>query len=458
MSIKNIGSVAANDEKISNKIEQVTFNSIRKALPDEAIIQACKDSDYKYRDRIISPVVTVMHMILAAIWPEQSFAASWHLLWSYAASRLDIAGRSPSLGSVAKARARLPVKLWISLFKLVSQRGQNLSKRFDKWHGHRVILADGTCVSMSDKEELFKAFGTNYGYHGKGKYPLARLVTLCIANTMMVLEYALGRYNQDENALLRPLLKKLQKGDLFIADRHFAGAHYYWYYKSLGLEFLTRAHQCLKISKIKRIESYGRNDFSGWLEINKNYRKINPDLPKRIMVRFIRASIRIRGSTKTVWFVTSLLDRDKYPADEVVCLYAKRWHIETFFRQLKINFSADVLRSQTSDGIRKEVAARLTAINIVRAIMLEAAIEKGVEPDKISFVYAVRAVIMFSPAFSCESFWKLPDVYKRMLVEIASHLIIERPGRNEPRMVRRERQHYPFMQIARRLWRAKYVA
>ena len=458
MSIENIGSVAKKDEKISKKIEQVTFNSIRKALPDEAIVGACQEADYKYRNRLITPIVTVMHMILTAIWPEQSFAASWQLLWSHAASRLDISVKSPSLGSVAKARARLPVKLWSNLFEWISQRVQNLSGRFDRWRGHRVILADGTCVSMSDKEELFKAFGTNYGYHGKGKYPLARLVTLCIANTMMVMDYAFGRYNQDENALLHPLLKKLQKGDLLVSDRHFAGANYYCYYKSLGLEFLTRAHQCLKISRIKRIESYGRGDFLGWLIINKNHRKMNPDLPAKIMVRFIRASMRIRNKTKSVWFITSLLDKDKYPADEVVVLYSKRWRIETFFRQLKINFSADVLRSLTSDGIRKEVAARLIAMNIIRTIMIEAAIENGVEPDRISFVCTVRVVISFSPAFTDELFWKLPVIFKKMLIEIASHLIDERPGRNEPRMIRRERQHYPFMQIARCLWREKNVA
>ena len=89
MSMKSIGSVAKIHEKMSGKIEQVTFNSIRKALPDEAIIQACRDADYKYRERFITPIVTVMRMILAAIWPEQSFAASWLLLWASAASRLD---------------------------------------------------------------------------------------------------------------------------------------------------------------------------------------------------------------------------------------------------------------------------------------------------------------------------------------------------------------------------------
>jgi hypothetical protein len=332
MSMRNIDTPCKNPEKISDKIEQVTFNAIRKVLPDEAIIQACQNSDHQYRQRLITPVITVLHMILAAVWPEQSFAASWHLLWASASSKYDMAGQSPSLGSVAKARSRLPLKLWHNLFNWVSERGQNLSERFDKWRGHRVVLMDGTCVSMSDKKELFKEFGTNRGYHGDGKYPLARLVTIAIANTMLVLNYAAGRYNQDENALARSLLKKLKKGDLLLADRHFAAGHFYWYYQSIGLEYLTRAHQCLKISRIKRIESYNANDFLGWLEINKNHRKKEPDMPAKIMVRFIRAVIPVRGHRKAVWFATSLLDDKKYPAWEIVALYARRWRIETLVK------------------------------------------------------------------------------------------------------------------------------
>ena len=188
-----------------------------------------------------------------------------------------------------------------------------MSQTFDKWKGHRVVLLDGTCVSMSDNPELFEEFGKPTGYHGKCRYPLARLVTLCIANTMTILDYALGRYDQDENTLARPLLKNLRKGDLLLADRHFAAAHFYWYYKSIGLEFLTKAHQRLKISRIERITSYSQDDFLGWLKINKNYRRKNPKLPAKIMVRFIKTTVRSRGERKVVWLVTSLLDNELYP-------------------------------------------------------------------------------------------------------------------------------------------------
>jgi hypothetical protein len=459
MSAKDIDSASKNHENISGKIESVTFNSIRKVLPDKAIEYACDAAGYRYRRRVITPVVTVMHMILASIWPEESFTASWQVLWTSFSSRFSgSAGKSPSLGSVAKARHRLPVELWRNLFQWVSQQSQQLSTAFDRWKGHRVVLLDGTCVSMADKPQLFEEFGRAAGYHGRCKYPLARLVTLCLANTMTVIDYALGRYDKGENALAYPLLKRLQKGDLLLADRHFTAAHFYWRYKSLGLEFLTKAHQRLKISRIKRISSYGQNDFLGWLKINENYRRADTRLPAKIMVRFIRIVVCERGRRKTVWLVTSLLNGGLYPAKEVAELYGKRWRIETLFKELKINLSADVLRSLSPEGIHKETAARLIAANIVRMIMLEAAIENGVEPIRIGFVHAVRAILNFTSAIACEPIWRLPQIYRAMLVEIGTHLVPERPGKNEPRAVTRERKHYPKLRTTRELWRNRYVA
>ena len=448
-----------NSEKISQKLEQVTLNAVRKVLPDFFIMQACKSIGYTYRERKITPIVTVLHMIMAAIWPEDSFNASWQVIWANFASWFpSLAGQCPARTNVAQARARLPIKLWRRLFDCVSLQSQRLSGQFDKWKEHRIVLADGTCVSMSDKPELFRAFGTNDGYHGKGKYPLARLVTLCLANTMTVINYAIGRYNQAESTMLFSILDSLQKGDLLIADRHFAAAHFYWYYQQQGLEFITRAHQCLKISRVKRIRSYSRNDFIGSLNVNKNYRLKNPRLPAHLMVRFIKATVRIRGQRKEIWFATSLLDNRKYPAQAIAELYIKRWRIETLFRELKGNLSSDVLRSQSPDGIRKEIIARLTAINIVRTIMMEAAVEKEVDPQRISFVGALRTIISFSPALASSSFWLLPQIYRAMLTEIASELVPERLGRIEPRMVRREWQHYPSMKMTRTQWRLKYVA
>lgn len=460
MSTASVGRSRAESETFCEKFEQVSFNAIRNVLPDAAIIQACREEGYVYRERKITPVLTVLHLLLAAIWPEDSFQASWCVMWETFVSHFPhMQGQCPSRSSIAEARARVPIGVWQRIFTWVRQNAEAHSCVFDHWKGHRVVLADGPCVSMADPPELKEAFGVNTGRHGAGRYPLARVVTLCLAGTRVILDYAMGRYNQGEVALLFPLLDRLQKGDLFLADRHFAGAHHYVRYQRQGLEFLTRAHQRLKISRIKRHLQYTPADFIGTLHINKKYRHADPSLPKSLPVRFVRASLSIRGRQKNVWFATSLLDAERYPALELVALYAQRWRIETLLREVKIDLSADVLRSQTPAGIRKEMIARLTALNLVRTLIVQAAQVGDIDPLRISFVDTLRTILSFSAALASAPVLALPELHQAMLAEIAGHVIPERPGRLEPRSLTRERKHYPALRRQTRAqWRTRHAA
>jgi IS4 transposase len=93
------------------------------------------------------------------------------------------------------------------------------------------------------------------------------------------------------------------------------------------------------------------------LNINETYRRKDLDLPEKIMVQFIRIGCCNRGQHRSIWFVTSLLDNEIYPAIENAELYIRRWRIETLFKEVKINLSADVLKNMCAQAIRKEVAA-----------------------------------------------------------------------------------------------------
>jgi hypothetical protein len=455
----DIGDGVASLKEIREKLGETTLSSVRKVLPDRAIHEACAAAGHAYRRRLLTPVVTVLHVVMAAIWPEESFAASWQVIWDAMVSRLSgAAGQSPPRSSVTRARSRLPVEVWERVFAWVSQRAQELSGPLDRWQGHRVVLLDGTCVSMPDRRELFAAFGTCRGYHGEGRYPVARLVTLALANTMTVVGYALGAYRQDETTLSFPLLGMLQEGDLLVGDRRFAGAGLYHRYLSHGLSFLTRVHQALKVSRLRRLVTYPEGDFITTLRIDRSSRRKDPTLPADVMVHLIPVVIRSRGRREVTWLVTSLLDARRYPAREIAALYARRWRIETLFREVKINLSADVLRSKTAEGVRKEIIGRLVALNIVRMIILEAAVQHGVDPLRISFAHATRAILLFAPALASEPAWKLTSIYHAMLREIASNVVPERPGRNEPRAVRRDPKPYPRLRETRHAWRLANAA
>jgi hypothetical protein len=452
--IDNVGTAAATLEEVRERLRTVSFNAVRGVLPDADIVAACQQAGYRYRERLIGPCVVVLHMVLAAVWPEESFAASWQLLWENMVAHLPGAcGHDPGSGSVAKARNRVPLAVWQGVCECVARRASALGAAVNTWRGHSLVVLDGTCVSMGAEAALFAAFGTNTSGGRKGRYPLARMVTAALANTKTVLAYALGRYDDGELALLRFLLPQLPPGAVLIGDRLLAAAHLYALYLSHGLQFLTRMHYRLKPERLRRVCTYTRDDFVVELPLGRTARKRFPELPAVVQVRLIRATVPTRDGREVLWLAASLLSAQDYPAGEIVALYARRWRIEELFRDFKINLSADVLRSKTPDGIRKEVAARVTALNVVRLIMLEAALQEGVDPLRIGFAHTIRTLLAFSPLLATAPFATLRPLYRTMLREIARHLVPARPGRQEPRMIRRERIHYPTLKTTRAQWR-----
>ena len=114
-----------------------------------------------------------------------------------------------------------------------------------------------------------------------------------------------------------------------------------------------------------------------------------------------------------------------------------------------------MLRSKTAEGVRKELAARLTALNVVRAIMLEAAITHGHDPATLSLAHALRAILAFAPVLATAPVWKLPAIYEAMLLEISICRVRARPGRLEPRATRREKKHYPRLRCTRAEWKRR---
>jgi len=453
---KSIVNDGFEQEGIGKVLRSVTLSSVRKVLPDRAIREACEGAAYEYRERLIVPVVVVLHMVMAALWPENSFAASWRMVWSQLASVLpSAAGKSPGSGTVSKARNRIPLKVWGRMFDWLADRFAEQAGGLDRWRRLRLVLVDGMTVSMADQPELFGAFGRGSGKHGAYKYPLARVVALALGNSMGFIGYRLGGYRDSETALLKGLLGRLRVGDLLVGDRRFAGANYYAQYLEAGAQFLTRIHHRLKIDRLPRLRSSSSGDFVTTMNVNPEHRRADPNLPKTVTARLIHVEARVRGKHRVFWLATSLLDGNIYPAREIAELYMRRWRIETLFRELKIGLGVDIMRSETPDGVRKEVAARLIAANVVHSIMLEAAEAHDVDPLRISFTATVRTLLSFAASMATASVFRLPLVYAAMIREVASCCVPERPNRNEPRVIRRERQHYPYLLCTRAEWHSR---
>lgn len=458
---RSIGEAQVALKRIREELEQRSLAAVRRLLPDQEIAAVCRAVGLAWRRRLLTPTIAVWHLLLAALWPEFSFAASWQSLWQQLVAGLPgAAGRSPGSGALAKARARVPLAVWERLFGGLAARLATLGEAVNRWRGLRVVLLDGLTVSMPDQPALLEEFGTGHGgkRRGRYRYPLARLVVLALAESLTLLGYRVGGYRESEAALADELLAALRPGDLLVADRYFAAAHYYARYLAAGVQFLTRMHQRQKVGRLPRLIEYAQGDFVTRLPINPVYRRRDPQLPEAVTVRLLQVPARIRGRREVIWLASSLLDAEAYPAREVAERYLRRWRIETLIREAKVGLGADVLRSRTPAGVRKELAARLAALNLVRGLMLEAALAHGVAPLRLSFVGARRALLNFAPALAVTPSERQAEVWAALFLELAAQRVPERPGRHEPREVRREKKHYPALRSTRRDWRRHHAA
>jgi Transposase DDE domain len=445
---RDIGNKRSDLEEIRKRFEEGQLNALRDILPDKVILQACIDNGMDYRKRLLTPIVTVFHYLATALWPEQSFQSS--------ASAHDI---RVSSSSMSKARQRLPLEIMDTLFKYVSKICEEQAASEAEYKGLRVVLFDGTGVSMEDNSELFEEFGTASSKHGKSKFPVAKLVAACLANTRTILSYKLGHYRTAEVEMAKSLLSDLHKGDLIIGDCHYAGANHYCKYFEHDLDFLTPAQQALKVDRLKRVKVISSSDFIAEVPVGKQHRKKNPDLPEILTLRFVEVNLKSRRGNKISYLVTSLTDDKKFSAEEIKELYKLRWPVETLFRELKLPLAADVLRSKKASGIYKEVAAKMMASNLIRSIQIEAAKKHDLDPDRISFTDTIRIVVSTSLKMSAAPKHKLNDLYWEMIDSVAKRIVRYRPGRREPRRIRREKAHYQYLSnsFTRADWREKHA-
>jgi hypothetical protein len=157
-------------------------------------------------------------------------------------------------------------------------------------------------------------------------------------------------------------------------------------------------------------------------------------LPATILVRELRYDVLAPGSrTRSITLVTSLLDAKAYPAADLASLYAKRWEVETNLRHLKQTLGLDVLRTKSLDGIHKELAMFAIVYNLVRLAMLEAAQRRQIDPERVSFVDALRWLRCVGQGGSLRPIRVVP----------------ERPGRHEPRVKKRRPKNYRLMTTTR---------
>ena len=303
------------------------------------------------------------------------------------AHRQEGAGRLANKAAISHARDRLGPEPMALLFERVA-RPLAAEETPGCWlAGRRLVAVDGTCLDLPDTPANDSHFGRPGVMKGeRSAFPQARVVALAECGTHAMFEAVIGPYTTSENALSTELLGRLAPGMLCLADRGFYSFTAWQAASATGADLLWRVKDNLKVDAVEDLPD------GSWLaEVFDSVADRRRQHPLR--VRVIEYSIEDgREPSGPYRLLTTILDHREAPAAELAAAYAQRWEIETAFDELKTHQRGPraVLRSKSPDLVTQEIWGHLCCHYAIRTLMFDAAEHAGHDPDRVSFVAALR--------------------------------------------------------------------
>src|SRR5215212_5945146 len=315
------------------------------------------------------------------------------LRWLWGAEAVRVAGKS----GISQARTRLGAEPLQRLYEQVVQPVATPSTRGAWYRRWRLASLDGSRLDVADTEENRIAFGRPEASRGESAFPQLRFVALVENGTHVLFGTRLGRFADGETTLAHDALPALRPGMLCLADRQFFGHALWQGAVASGADLLWRVRRDLRLPR------------EGVLADGSYLSTIYPrEKDRRHKAAGARARVveyRLEGiaSAEPLYrLVTTILDPAAAPAAELAALYHERWEIEGALAELKTHLrgARTVLRSKTPELVRQEFWGLLLAHFAVRGLMHEAALRADEDPDRLSFLHAVRVVRRKLPLFA----------------------------------------------------------
>jgi hypothetical protein len=421
-------------------------------LPPEGINQLARAGGHLFRDTKLTPGNTLRLFAQQIAAGNIACSAVHHL-----------AGVEFSDTAWCQARERLPMQLIQQVHRrFIDDTRRELDQSDDlgdgayRWRGHRLYVADGSTDSMPDTPALRAHYGVPSGVREGLGFPMSHLLLLMDHRSGLLIDCVDSPMNTSDISQTPPLHAHLGAGDILLGDVLFSGwAH-------LALILREKLHAVMPVHQ-RRIVSFAPKREHAHPRRGKSTSRIGKprspvvktlgvddqlveypkpvekpewmdqqqweSLPEKITVREIRRTIKRHGFRPiTMTIVTTLLDPELYPADELIDLRLTRWMIETNLRHLKITLGMDVLKCKTVDGIRKERLMFLLVYNLLRRVMLHAARSQRVNVNRLSFADTL-------------AWLRWGDITTLPKLKINPL----RPGRLEPRVIKRQKKQFPYM-------------
>jgi len=379
--------------------DHISLGVIAKTFPIEEVRQVLAETGKaSERERDLPAHVMVYYAIALALHMTAGTREVLRCLleglrWLWGAEAVKVAGKS----GISQARTRLGAEPVHRLCERVVRPIATPATKGAWYRGWRLVSLDGSCLDVADTAANGVALGRPGASRGESAFPQLRFVALVENGTHVLFGARLGGFEAGETTLAHDALPALRPGMLCLADRQFFG-HALWQEAAVtGADLLWRVKRNVRLPRETVLSdgSYLTTIYPS--EKNRRHRASG------VRVRAIEYRLEGIADAEPLYrLVTTILDPAQAPAADLAALYHERWEIEGALAELKTHLRGArvVLRSKTPELVRQEFWGLLLAHFAVRGLMHEAALRAGEDPDRLSFLHAVRVVRRKLPLFA----------------------------------------------------------
>src|SRR5437588_1878060 len=422
-----------------NFCQELTIEALHRVVPPEMITAVLPQAETRpQRVRALTAQVTIWVLIAMNLYTHlalghvlRKVTQGLRFIWP------DPTYRVPGASAFVYRRYQLGAQPLVALYDRLARPLATPRTRGAFRFGLRLMALDGTVEDVPDTPANAAAFGRQHGSRGDSAFPQVQGVYLVECGTHAIVDATFGPYGTSERAGAAALLRAVSAEMLVMWDRGFHE------YDLLAAVRQRGAHV------LGRLPAHVKPQWVASLPDGSTLAYLRPSDPKRraqgerLLVRVIEYTLTdpaLPGYGAVHRLVTTLLDPRVAPAVELVCLYHERWESEVVIDEIDTHqrLAGRPLRSQKPEGVLQELYALLIAHFAIRVLMHEAALQAGLDPDRLSFVHAVRVLREAIPEFQMVAPAERPRLYQRLLQYIAAGRLPARRLRSNPRVVKRK--------------------
>jgi len=385
--------------KRSRITDYISLGVISKTFPLEKLSEILeRTGKSSQRQRDLPAHVVIYYVIALGLFMQLSYREVLRCLLE-GIEWLKIPGTRPKVtgkSGISQARTRLgsiPVKALHDEIVQPIASEDTQGAWYRQWH---MVTMDGSTLETADTRDNEAAFGRQETCRGKSGYPQIRFVSIVENGTHVLFGSQMADYHTGEITLAKEVVPHLKAGMLCLADRNFFGYYLWRQAQATGADLLWRVRKNSVLPCLNRLP-----DGSYLSRIYPSSTDRSADT-NGIDVRVIEYRLKgVEGSLEIYRLLTTILSPTQAPAEELAALYHERWEIETALDELKTHLRGAriQLRSKTPDLVRQEFYGLMMTHYAIRGLMHEAAIKGKVDPDKLSFIHAVRVIRRKLPQF-----------------------------------------------------------